>query len=83
MFLIYKGVYYGTNEDTFTFLRWKIVIHGGIDGYSRRIAYLGASNNNRAQQFLTCFVNVGGLLELGWTRGEKTCTGNVNGQRNQ
>ena len=28
---------------------WKIVIHGGIDGYSRRIVYLHASSNNRAE----------------------------------
>ena len=27
---------------------WKIVIHGGKDGFSRRIVYLHASLNNRA-----------------------------------
>ena len=29
-------------------IRWRIVIHGDIDGYSRRIVYLHVSNNNRA-----------------------------------
>ena len=30
------------------FIRWRMVIHGGIDGYSRLIVYLSCSNNNRA-----------------------------------
>ena len=29
-------------------IRWRIVIHGRIDGFSRRIVYLRASDNNRA-----------------------------------
>ena len=29
-------------------IRWRIVIHGGIDGYSRAIVYLAASTNNRS-----------------------------------
>ena len=29
-------------------IRWKIIIHGGIDGFSRLITYLHASTNNRA-----------------------------------
>ena len=29
-------------------IRWKIVIHGGIDGHSRLITYLRSSSNNRA-----------------------------------
>lgn len=29
-------------------IRWRIVLHGGIDGYSRRIVYLRASDNNMA-----------------------------------
>ena len=30
------------------YCRWRIVIHGGIDGFSRMIVYLKASTNNRA-----------------------------------
>jgi hypothetical protein len=28
--------------------RWKFVIHGGIDGFSRMVVYLHGSNNNYA-----------------------------------
>lgn len=37
--------------------RWRIVIHGGIDGYSRMPVYLHASNNNKASTVLTLFKN--------------------------
>ena len=36
---------------------YRIVIHGGIDGYSRLIAYLEASSNNRANTVLRLFQN--------------------------
>ena len=36
-------------------IRWKIVIHGGIDGYSRLIMFLQASTNNRASTVLSVF----------------------------
>uniref|UniRef100_A0A3B1K996 Integrase core domain-containing protein n=1 Tax=Astyanax mexicanus TaxID=7994 RepID=A0A3B1K996_ASTMX len=32
-------------------IRWRIVIHGGIDGYSRLIVCLRASNNNRMSKY--------------------------------
>ena len=32
-----------------------MVIHGGIDGYSRRTVYLHCSTNNQAQTVLTLF----------------------------
>uniref|UniRef100_A0A096M9Y3 Integrase catalytic domain-containing protein n=1 Tax=Poecilia formosa TaxID=48698 RepID=A0A096M9Y3_POEFO len=37
-------------------IRWRIVIHGGIDGYSRKIMFLTASNNNRASTVLKAFI---------------------------
>lgn len=37
--------------------RWRIVIHGGIDGFSRLVVYLGASTNNRAETVLNLFKN--------------------------
>ncbi|KAI5616016.1 hypothetical protein C0J50_10695, partial [Silurus asotus] len=37
--------------------RWRIVIHGGIDGYSRLIVFLHASNNNRSTTVMNCFLN--------------------------
>ncbi|KAL2102318.1 hypothetical protein ACEWY4_001486 [Coilia grayii] len=37
-------------------IRWRIVIHGGIDGYSRLIVFLRASANNRSATVLDSFV---------------------------
>lgn len=38
-------------------IRWKIVIHGFIDGYSRLITGLQASNNNLARTVLDLFLS--------------------------
>ena len=45
-------------------IRWNIVIHGGIDGFSRRIMYLHASTNNRADTVLKLFLEATG--KYGW-----------------
>jgi len=37
-------------------IAWKIVVHGGIDGYSRLIFYLKASTNNLATTVLANFI---------------------------
>ena len=44
-------------------IRWKIVIHGGIDGYSRLVLYLKAATNNRAETALAAFQQ--GVLDYG------------------
>lgn len=36
--------------------RWRIVIHGAIDGYSRLVVFLHASNNNRSSTVLSSFI---------------------------
>ena len=36
--------------------RWKLVIHGGIDGHSRLIVYLNCCNNNLADSVLELFL---------------------------
>lgn len=36
-------------------IKWRFVIHGGIDGFSRLIVYLKCSDNNRAATVLQCF----------------------------
>lgn len=38
-------------------IRWKMVIHGAIDGYSRLITFLRVSNNNRADTVLSAFIS--------------------------
>ena len=40
----------------FLLFRWRIVVHGGIDGYSRMPVYICASNNNRADNVLQLFM---------------------------
>ena len=56
-------------------IRWNIVIHGGIDGFSRRIMYLHASTNNKADTVLNYSLkphkSMDGLLVLGQTWVEK------------
>ena len=36
-------------------IRWRLVIHGGIDGYSRMVVYLHCSTNNRAESVFNLF----------------------------
>lgn len=36
-------------------IRWRLVIHGGIDGFSRLITYLHCSSNNRANTVFDLF----------------------------
>ena len=38
-------------------IRWKLVIHGCIDGFSRRIIFLRCCSNNRADTVLELFLN--------------------------
>ena len=37
-------------------VRWRMVIHGGIDGYSRLIMFLRVASNNRAHTVLRAFL---------------------------
>uniref|UniRef100_A0A3Q1J714 Integrase catalytic domain-containing protein n=1 Tax=Anabas testudineus TaxID=64144 RepID=A0A3Q1J714_ANATE len=38
-------------------IRWRIVIHGAIDGYSRLVVFLRASDNNRSSTVLQNFLD--------------------------
>uniref|UniRef100_A0A3Q2PM94 Integrase catalytic domain-containing protein n=1 Tax=Fundulus heteroclitus TaxID=8078 RepID=A0A3Q2PM94_FUNHE len=42
-------------------IRWRFVVHGGIDGFSRLIVYLKAATNNRASTVCKCFLEAVGL----------------------
>ena len=37
-------------------IRWRLVIHGGIDGFSRLIMFLKVSPNNKAETMLDAFI---------------------------
>ena len=45
-------------------IRWRVVIHGGIDGFSRRVVYLHTSDNNRADTVSNLFRAA--VNECGW-----------------
>lgn len=45
-------------------IRWRVVIHGGVDGFSRLIVFLGASDNNRQQTVLTHFLGACALYRI-------------------
>ena len=38
-------------------IRWRLVVHTAIDGYSRLIPYLHCANNNRSDTVLALFQN--------------------------
>ncbi|XP_016113255.1 uncharacterized protein [Sinocyclocheilus grahami] len=38
-------------------IRWRVVVHGGIDGFRRLVVFLQASNNNRSATVMDQFVN--------------------------
>lgn len=37
-------------------IRWRLVIHGGIDGFSRVVTFLKCSDNNRSDTVLTSYI---------------------------
>ena len=43
--------------------RWRFIVHGGVDGFSRFIVYLWCSTNNRSDTMLTLFHNA--VVEFG------------------
>ena len=43
---------------------YRVVIHGGIDGYSRLVVFLKASTNNRASTVFSCFQEAVTLFNL-------------------
>ena len=45
-------------------IRWHLVIHGGIDGFSRTVVFLQCSNNNKALTVLNCFTKATQLYDI-------------------
>lgn len=52
------------NSIFFFFVRWRIVTHGGIDGYSRLVVFLKASSNNCSDTVFHSFVEAIGQYEI-------------------
>ena len=57
-------------------IRWRIVVHGGIDGYSRLITYLSASPNNESESVLSAFLK--SIEEFGLPSRARTDKGGEN-----
>ena len=49
------NLYWFSNDYHVLYFRWKFIIHGCIDGYSRLIVYLKCTSNNRADTVLNLF----------------------------
>lgn len=50
-----QGIFSTFSPYDIQLIRWKIVTHGGIDGKTRVVVYLRASNNNRAETVAKAF----------------------------
>ena len=57
-------------------IRWKLVVHGGIDGFSRLIVYLKVAPNNCSSTVLKCFLE--GVQEFGLPSRVRTDRGGEN-----
>ena len=44
-------------------IRWRLVVHAGVDGFSRTIVYIVCANNNKATTVLSAFM--GGVSRFG------------------
>ena len=60
----------------FTYSRWKLVIFGGIDGFSQSIVYLSCHNNNKAETGLCEFLK--GVEKFGLPSRVRTDQGGEN-----
>lgn len=45
-------------------IRWRLVTHGGIDGYSRMVVYLKCSANNRSETVFNAFLEAVALFGM-------------------
>lgn len=54
---IYFGIFFRHVDGNHKLIKWRFVIHGGIDGFSRTIVFLRCSDNNRAETVLSQFLS--------------------------
>ncbi|KAI0210773.1 hypothetical protein LSAT2_004519, partial [Lamellibrachia satsuma] len=43
-------------DGNYKLVRWKLIIHGGTDGYSRLVVFVNVASNNMASTVLKTFV---------------------------
>ena len=46
---------YSYTDGNHKLVRWRLVVHGGIDGFSRLVTFLHCSNNNKSETVLNLF----------------------------
>ena len=71
MFHVFCSISHYLYWDHVGLIRWKIVVHAFVDGHSRMITAMHASNNNRAITVLDLFLD--GVCFYGlpsWVRGD-------------
>ena len=56
--------------------RWRLVVHAGIDGYSRLIVFMQCSTNNKANTVAECFIAA--VRQFGWPSRTRTDYGKEN-----
>jgi hypothetical protein len=56
--------------------RWRFVVHGGIDGYSRLIVFMRCSMNNRANTVAESFIDA--VQQFGWPSRTRSAYGKEN-----
>lgn len=61
---IYKSFQLFVSDGHHKLIRWRLVTHCGIDGFSRLVVYLGCSSNNRASTLYDLFLKAVGLYGL-------------------
>lgn len=57
-------------------IQWRIVVHGGIDGYSRLITFLKCHTDNKSTSVLSAFMN--GVAKYGLPKAVRTDHGGEN-----
>ena len=57
-------------------IRWRMIVHAGVDGYSRLITYIKCANNNLASTVLEVFLH--GVLVYGLPEGVRSDHGGEN-----
>ena len=58
--------------------RWRLVVHGAVDGYSRLITFLDCNDNNRSSTVFALFNS--GILKYGLPERIRTDMGGENVQ---
>ena len=60
----YLMLFHSYTDGNHKLVRWRIVCHGGIDGYSRMVVFLKCSSNNHAHTVYELFISAANRFGL-------------------